>query len=119
MADLAQHAVEHGALLLLDRAADLSQTERAQRATVPLALADLRADLRDAHLRHQDSSFFLRMPRFGFASGATASGAGGSSAAGSGSATGSCASSAAGSGSTTGSCAGGSSAAGSGSATGS
>src|SRR5438067_10758144 len=52
MAHLAQHAFEHGRLLLLDGAADLAETERAQRAAVALALADLGADLGNAHLRH-------------------------------------------------------------------
>src|SRR3954452_7579766 len=52
MTDLAEHAVEDGPRLLLDRAADLAEPERAQRAAVALALADLAPDLRDPHLRH-------------------------------------------------------------------
>ena len=55
MPDLAQHAVEHGALLLLGDAADLAEAERTERAAVPLALADLASDLGDAHLRHRPS----------------------------------------------------------------
>src|SRR4051794_24077598 len=58
MADLAEHAVEDGPRLLLDRAADLAETERTQRAAVALALADLAPDLGDANLRHHASSFF-------------------------------------------------------------
>jgi len=50
MAHLAQHAVEHRPLLLLARAADLAEPEGAERPPVPLALTDLRADLRDANL---------------------------------------------------------------------
>src|SRR5438094_12745 len=52
MADLAQHAGEHGTFLVLDRAADLAEAERPQRAAVALALADLALHLGDAHLRH-------------------------------------------------------------------
>src|SRR3954451_17650379 len=58
MTDLAEHAVEDGPRLLLDRAADLAEPERAQRAAVALALADLAPDLGDANLRHHASSFF-------------------------------------------------------------
>src|SRR6266852_5184666 len=52
MADLAQHACEHRALLMLDRAADLAEAERAQRAAMALALADLAPHLGDLHFRH-------------------------------------------------------------------
>src|SRR5436190_22279317 len=55
MTNLAQHAVEHGGLLVLGGAADLAEAERAQRAAMALALADLAADLRDLHLRHGTS----------------------------------------------------------------
>src|SRR3954447_9308190 len=58
MPDLAEHAVEDGPRLLLGRAADLAKPERAQRAAVTLALADLAPDLGDANLRHHASSFF-------------------------------------------------------------
>src|SRR3954463_8329651 len=58
MANLAEHAVQDGPRLLLGRAADLAEPERAQRAAVALALADLAADLGDANLRHHASSFF-------------------------------------------------------------
>src|SRR3954468_12350640 len=51
MADLAQHPLQHGALLVLGAAADLAETERAQRAAMALALADLAADLGDPNLR--------------------------------------------------------------------
>src|SRR5258706_9177242 len=52
MADLAQHAGEHGALLVLNRAADLAKAKRPQRAAMAFALADLALHLGDAHLRH-------------------------------------------------------------------
>src|SRR5579884_1575861 len=52
MADLAQHPLQDVRVLLLDRAPDLRQAEREQRAAVALALADLTADLGDAELRH-------------------------------------------------------------------
>src|SRR5207253_6345174 len=50
--DLPQHAGEHRTLLLLDGTADLAEAERAQRAAVALALADLAPHLGDPHLRH-------------------------------------------------------------------
>src|ERR1700724_2662986 len=80
MAHLAQHACQDGALVVLAAPADLAEAERAQRAAVPLALADLAPDLRDAHLRHQ--LLFLRPRRF-FSLGAGSSGAGSSAAGGS------------------------------------
>src|SRR5207245_6360292 len=55
VADLAQHAGEHRGLRLLDAAPDLAEPERAQRAAVPLALADLASSLRDSHARHVSS----------------------------------------------------------------
>src|SRR5205085_4770209 len=53
VANLSQHTGELLALLPLDRAADLPEPERAQRAAVLRGLADLRADLRDADLLSQ------------------------------------------------------------------
>src|SRR5438105_3990841 len=78
MTDLAQHAREHGAVLVLRGPADLAEAERAQRAAVALALADLAADLRDADLGHHESFFRRRTRRFFFSSagGASAAGAG-------------------------------------------
>src|SRR3954451_4973940 len=58
MADLAEHAVQDGTRLLLDRAADLAEPNHAQCSAVALALADLAPDLGDAYLRHHASSFF-------------------------------------------------------------
>src|SRR5438132_4735441 len=84
MTHLAQHAREDRPIVVLDGLADLAEAERAQRAAVALALADLAADLRDADLRHQESFFRRRTRRFGFFSSA-----GGASAAGSGSGVGS------------------------------
>src|SRR3712207_2748252 len=55
VANLPEHTGEHRALLVLGRAPDLAEAERAQRAAVPLALADLAADLGDADLRHGSS----------------------------------------------------------------
>src|SRR5919198_2698953 len=52
MTHLAKHAREDRAVVVLDGLADLAEAERAQRAAVALALADLAADLRDADLRH-------------------------------------------------------------------
>src|SRR5260221_14778119 len=52
MADLAQHAGEDGAFLVLDGTPDLAEAERAQGAAVALALPDLALHLGDAHLRH-------------------------------------------------------------------
>src|SRR5437879_11506238 len=52
MADLAQHAIEHGARLMFNRAPDLAEAERPQRAAVALALPDLALHLGDAYLRH-------------------------------------------------------------------
>src|ERR1700730_2440036 len=52
MADLAQHAGEHGTFLMLDRAADLAEAKRPQRAAVTLALPDLALHLGDPDLRH-------------------------------------------------------------------
>src|SRR6266403_1195488 len=52
MADLAQHAGEDGAFLVLDGTPDLAEAERAQRAAVALALPDLALHLGDPHLRH-------------------------------------------------------------------
>src|SRR4051812_37332642 len=58
MADLAQHALEYRADFLLVAAADLAEPERAQRAAMPLALADLAPDLGDLHLGHQSRVCF-------------------------------------------------------------
>src|SRR4051794_19619510 len=58
MADLAEHALEDGADLLLVAAADLAETERAQGAAMSLALADLAPDLGDLHLGHQSRLCF-------------------------------------------------------------
>src|SRR3954453_17350660 len=51
MADLPQHACDHRALVVLGGAADLAETERAQRAAVALGLADAATDLRQLELR--------------------------------------------------------------------
>src|SRR5436190_24332583 len=56
VADLPEHTGEHRALLVLGRAADLAEAERAQRAAMPLALSDLTAGLGDLDLRHADGS---------------------------------------------------------------
>src|SRR5438128_11641966 len=53
MADLPQHTGELRALLPLDRAADLAEAERAQRAAVARGLADLTTRLGDLQLRHR------------------------------------------------------------------
>src|SRR5215208_252401 len=50
--DLSQHTGELRGVLVLDRPADLAEAERPQRAAVPLRLADLAPDLRDAQLAH-------------------------------------------------------------------
>src|SRR5690242_21727782 len=52
MTHLSKHAVQHRAWLLLGRAADLAQPERAKRPAVLPALPDLGAHLRDANLGH-------------------------------------------------------------------
>src|ERR1700730_63829 len=52
MADLAQHAGEHGTFLMLDRAADLAEAKRPQRAAVTPALPDLALHLADPDRRH-------------------------------------------------------------------
>src|SRR5262249_41522728 len=52
VADTAEHAVEHGARLLLDRAADLAEPEGSKSPAMAPALADLAFHLRDAHLGH-------------------------------------------------------------------
>src|ERR1700674_4033056 len=52
MADFAQHAGEHGAFLVLDRATDFAEAKCSQRAAVALALTDLALYLCDPHLRH-------------------------------------------------------------------
>src|SRR5215203_5904779 len=50
--DFSQHTRELRCVLVLGRAADLPQTERAQRAAMALRLADLAAGLGDAKLAH-------------------------------------------------------------------
>src|ERR671934_1565456 len=52
MADLPEHTGERWALLVLARAADLAQAERAQRAAMLARLADRATRLRDLQLRH-------------------------------------------------------------------
>src|SRR5258708_23837984 len=52
MGHLPEHACEHGAFAVLGSAPDLAEAERAQRAAMALALADLTADLGDLDLRH-------------------------------------------------------------------
>src|SRR6476469_9724215 len=90
MGDLPQHPLQDPRILLLDRAADLRQAERAQRSAMPLALTDLAADLGDAQLRHYDSSFFLRVSRLaGFSAAAASAAAGSGSTTGASSTTGS------------------------------
>src|SRR3954466_15944128 len=72
MTDLPEHACHDRALVVLGGLADAAEAERAQGAAVALALADLAADLRDAELRHDYESFFLRpRRRFGFCSSTT------------------------------------------------
>jgi hypothetical protein len=52
MADLPQHACQDRAAVVLDGLADLAEPERPQRTAVPLALADLTANLRYPDLLH-------------------------------------------------------------------
>src|SRR5712691_1848749 len=52
MGHFPEHACEHRAFVVLPRVADLAEAERAQRAAMALALADLAADLGDLHFRH-------------------------------------------------------------------
>src|SRR3954466_14181699 len=53
---LSQHTQELRTFLVLGRAADPPQAERAERAAMALALPDRAADLRDPEARHQDCS---------------------------------------------------------------
>src|SRR5215203_5764962 len=55
MPDLAQHACNDRALVVLGGAADLPEAERAQGAAVALGLADPATDLRQLQLRHRAS----------------------------------------------------------------
>src|SRR3954468_17381114 len=59
---LSQHTQELRTFLVLGRAADLPQAERAERAAMALALPDGAADLRDPEARHQDCSSGLSPP---------------------------------------------------------
>src|SRR5215218_3742563 len=59
VADLPQHTGELRALLVLRSASDLAQPEGAERAAMPLGLADLAADLGDLELRLRHQDFFL------------------------------------------------------------
>src|SRR5467141_2663334 len=52
VADLSQHACEDRAFVVLGGLADPAEPERAERAAVLLALADLATNLRDANLCH-------------------------------------------------------------------
>src|SRR5688500_10999807 len=52
VANLPEHTRELRGLLVLGGAADLAQSERAQRAAMPLGLTDLAANLRDLKFRH-------------------------------------------------------------------
>src|SRR5262245_36883003 len=54
--DLPQHTGELRALRVLRAAADLAEAEGAERAAVPLALADRATRLRDLQLRHRPPS---------------------------------------------------------------
>src|SRR5215210_818298 len=60
MADLAQHASDDRALVVLGGAADLAEAESAEGSTVALRLPDRATDLRQPQLRHRASPPRLR-----------------------------------------------------------
>src|SRR5919204_849859 len=62
VANLSQHACEDGVVVVLNRAADLAESERAQCSAVLLRLADLATNLRYPNLLHLVSLPSLPVP---------------------------------------------------------